>query len=476
MSETVALPPLGFRVRLSADTHRCADGATLYGGAGSIVRLHPRARERLTRDDLLVDDRLSARLARTLLDRGLAQPDWAPLLSGAADTEARTLRERVTVVVPVRDRPASLHRLLASLPPVAEVIVVDDASLDRNAIADTAHPFGVRVVHRRRCGGPSAARNEGLRLAGTPLVLFVDSDVRLRPGCAETLARHFEDPAVAAVAPRIAGDDRARSSLARYEAAHSSLDMGPTPARVAPGTRVSYVPSAVLLVRRDLVGSGFDETMAVAEDVDLVWRLGRTHTVRYDPRATAVHEHRTRPGAWFARKALYGTGAADLAARHGDAVAPAVLSPWSAVVTAAALAQRWWSLPVAATATVLAQQALARRLTFSSTPQRSSAQLMAMAVRGTAQQTCSALTRHYVPVTLAAAPFSVRARRALVLATVVGGVLDHRRTGSRLSTPAHVALHAADDLAYGIGLWTGAIRARSVAALTPRYRGRTAGR
>lgn len=471
MSESTTLPPLGFRVRLSSDTRRCTDGATLYAGSGSVVRLHPRAQERLRQDHLLVEDGLSARLARTLLDRGLAQPEWADAAAapaGVADT--------VTVVVPVRDRPASLHRLLASLPPVAEVIVVDDASQDRRATDEVAVRFGARVVHRAECGGPAAARNTGLRCARTPLVLFVDSDVRLRPGCIETLARHVEDPAVAAVAPRIIGDERADDAVARYEAAHSSLDMGSTPARVSPGTRVSYVPSAVLLVRTDLVGDGFDESMPVAEDVDLVWRLGRSHTVRYDPQATAEHEHRTRPLSWLSRKAVYGTGAAALAARHGDAVAPAVLSPWSAAVTLAALTQSRWSLPVAATATVLAQQSLARRLTFSSTPQRDAARLMVMALRGTASQTSSALTRHYVPAVLAAATVSSRARRALALATVVGGLVDHRRTGSRLSPATHVLLHAADDLAYGTGLWAGAVRAHSAAALMPRISGRTATR
>src|SRR3954454_9237642 len=117
--------------------------------------------------------------------------------------------------------------------------------------------------------------------------------------------------------------------------------MGGAAAGVRPGTAVSYVPSAALLARREALGSGFDESMRVAEDVDLVWRLaGAGWRVRYEPSAEVAHDHRVAPGDWLRRRAFYGTGAALLAQRHGAAVAPVVISPWSAAAWALALTGR----------------------------------------------------------------------------------------------------------------------------------------
>src|SRR5262249_61183376 len=72
-----------------------------------------------------------------------------------------------------------------------------------------------------------------------------------------------------------------------------TLDQGGQPARVAPLTRVSYVPTAALLARRRALGGGFDERLRYGEDVDLVWRLtGAGWRVRYEP-AVEVHHAAT---------------------------------------------------------------------------------------------------------------------------------------------------------------------------------------
>src|SRR4051795_7673546 len=115
--------------------------------------------------------------------------------------------------------------------------------------------------------------------------------------------------------------------------------MGQHPAPVRPLSAVSYVPSVALLARRAALGDGFDASMRVAEDVDLVWRLSAAGwRVRYEPAAAVAHEHPSRTGQWLRRRAFYGTGAALLAARHGSAVAPVVLAPESAVAWALAVA------------------------------------------------------------------------------------------------------------------------------------------
>ena len=134
--------------------------------------------------------------------------------------------------------------------------------------------------------GPAAARNAGLAAATTPLVAFLDSDVVPEPGWLAPLLARLADPAVGLVAPRIVALPPITGWLGRYEAVRSSLDLGPDPALVVPRSRVAYVPSAAMLVRRAAVGAGFDAGMHVAEDVDLVLRLHAAGwRLRYEPAA-----------------------------------------------------------------------------------------------------------------------------------------------------------------------------------------------
>lgn len=455
--------PEGFRVRLGTWTHQCSDGRTLYGGTGTIVRLRPEAVRYLDDEGVVVaDGPTAATVARLLLDRGLAEPFWS------SDTPLPALDD-VTVVIPVKDRAAAVDRLLAELPNV-DVVVVDDGSSDPAALREVCARHGARLVRHESSRGPSAARNAGLARVTTEFVAFVDSDVVLGEVDLAALRRHFSDPRVGLVAPRVLGLVETGGALHRYEAARSSLDLGAEPALVQPLARVSYVPSAMMLARREALGSGFDESMEVAEDVDLVWRVAHDWSVRYEPGVRVRHDHRTALGAWFGRKLLYGTGAADLAARHGRAVAPAVMTPWTAAVTVGLLAQRRWSPLLVAGATALAHRGLTRKLSFSDDPVGGATSLTWVGLKSSVAQAGSLVTRHYVPVTLALLPFSARARRAYAVATVVGGIVDHRRTRPDLDPVRHVVLHALDDLAYGLGLWRGAIGARSAGALLPLVR------
>ncbi len=93
--------------------------------------------------------------------------------------------------------------------------------------------------------GPAAARNAGLGQVTTPLVAFVDSDCVPDPDWLEPLLGHFDDPMVAAVAPRIVPFPVVpATALSRYEAARSSLDRGGSGGLVRPLSRIPYVPSA----------------------------------------------------------------------------------------------------------------------------------------------------------------------------------------------------------------------------------------
>jgi len=133
-------------------------------------------------------------------------------------------------------------------------------------------------------------------------VAFADSDVGVPSSWAAQLLGHFADPCVGAVAPRVRALPPRRGPIGGYEQRHSALDMGPDGGLVAPGLRIPYTPSTVLVVRRSAMGAGFDESLRIGEDVDLVWRLSLAGwRVRYDPGADVWRDHRVRLRAsWHA--------------------------------------------------------------------------------------------------------------------------------------------------------------------------------
>jgi mycofactocin system glycosyltransferase len=512
--------PDGFAVALDRRTRRLDGGAALLGlSPGRLLHLAPAARGLLGANldanldadpvadpvagaDLVVRDATSARLARRLLDAGIAQPvvTGPCVLPGPPHAE-------VTVVVPVRDRPAGLRRLLDALAAAegpAEVIVVDDGSADaagcRAAAEGSALGDRVRLVRHPRSRGPAAARNTGAAAARTELVAFLDSDVVPSPSWLAPLLAHLADPAVALAAPRITAlppSGRPPGWLDRYERLRSSLDLGPEPGPIVPRTRVAYVPSAALLVRRAALGAGFDEQLRVAEDVDLVLRLHAAGwRLRYEPAASVAHEHRGRPVDWWTRKAFYGTGAAALALRHPGSVPPMVLAPWAAAVCLLVGAQRRSALVSAAGVTGVAWWRVRRTLAPAGgtgpaaaggahpagppasggarlrQPGRVAALLVGLGLASAAHQAAGLLVRHWWPVAAVGCLRSRRVRRAVLVAALAEGLLDWRR--HRPEQPEHgldpvryVLAHRADDLGYGAGLWWGALRRRTLAPLRP---------
>jgi len=361
------------------------------------------------------------------------------------------------VVVPVRDRAEELAGLLAALEPVGSVVVVDDGSADPGKMASVVESAGGRLVRRSTSGGPAAARNEGWPLARTALVAFLDSDAVPRSGWLEGVVAHFADEAVAMVAPRVVSVPGA-SALARHEVAHSPLDMGSDPAVVRPRSRVSYVPAAALVVRTralDQLG-GFDESLRFGEDVDLVWRAtAEEQRVRYEPTAVVEHAPRATWAAWARQRFDYGTSAAVLDDRHPWMAAPAVVSPWSAGVWAMVGAGH--PVPAAAVAAGSAV-ALARKLP--DVDRHEAIRLVLEGHLGAGRQLTRAVIRPWWPAFLGAAVVSRRARRVLMVSVAI-----HLATTP--GSPATRAIALADDATYGLGVWIGAVRRRSVRSLLP---------
>lgn len=445
------------RFTVDASARRLADGTMLIGGS-------PLKMFRLTAAGARVLDALEcgaplppghAALTDRLLDAGAIHPR-------VDEDEGYALDVRdVTLVVPVhRADPARVAAIVAATG-AGRSVVMDDAS---------PWPFpqvpGAETVRLDRNGGPAAARNAGLELVQTPFVAFVDADVAVPPRWIDALGRHFADTRVALVTPRV----RAATGpglLARFERLRSPLDLGSQPARIRAGSRVSYVPAAVLLCRTEALRAigGFDATMRVGEDVDLVWRLDeRGWRCRYEPSVEAQHDVRRGLRAWLTQRRGYGTSATALAARHAGAVAPVQVSAWSAASWGLVAA----GAPAAGVATAVASSAaLVTKLPEGSGRVEAALRLAGLGHLHAGRLLASAATRSYWPIALAAALVSRRARRVLLAAALVPSLVDWWRVRRDIDPASYVALRLLDDMAYGTGVWQGALAARRADALRP---------
>lgn len=446
------------RLRLSADpaTRRLSGGRTLLGGSPyRVLRLNERAAALVAAwfaGKPVADRPAERRLAERLVRGGLAHP---------VHLGARPSAAQVTVVIPFKGPPGAVRRVPSS-DAVAAVVVVDDGS---------AVPHPSAAVRHAVSRGPAAARNTGWRLARTEFVAFLDADVVPQEGWLGPLLAHFADPCVAAVAPRVASVP-GPTSLQRYEQARSPLDLGPLPGVVRPGSRVSYVPTAALVVRVSALHEfgGFDEALRFGEDVDFVWRLAASgrHQVRYEPSSVVRHTPRATWPALLRQRFGYGTSAAPLALRHGRAVAPVRASGWSLACWAALVAGR----PGVAAATALGSAALLpRKLEAVGVPVKESWELALRGHWGVGRQLADAATRAWWPAAVPALAVHRRGR-LLLAAALARHVVDWRRRRPALDLPRWLAARAADDLAYGAGVWWGALRHRTTAPLLPDAVGR----
>jgi glycosyltransferase involved in cell wall biosynthesis len=189
----------------------------------------------------------------------------------------------VTVVVPSYNGAGLLGDALASTlaqdPPPAKVVVVDDGSTDDPG--DVVARFPTVEVVRQDNRGVGAARNEGLRRAETPYVLFLDQDDRLLPGALAHAVHLLDDAPEAAFA-----SGRNRTVRANGEPWSTGEPVRPRVERDHYQEllrRPWIVPPATVLFRRaQLVASGGwseDRDMRGADDYELYLRLAREYPV-----------------------------------------------------------------------------------------------------------------------------------------------------------------------------------------------------
>jgi glycosyltransferase involved in cell wall biosynthesis len=225
----------------------------------------------------------------------------------------------VTVVVPTRDRPSALERCLAALDAQTmtdgfEVVVVDDGSADRDAVAQVVmrHPTA-RLIRHESAAGPAAARNSGARAAGAPVLCFTDDDCMPEPEWAERLSAAVLSGA-AAVAGATVGDGDALSVAAELIA-------------LAPTLAEPFAPSNNFACEKrlfDLVPFDASYPYAAGEDRDWCARIADAgFELRSEPSARVWHHQELTLKSFLRRQVGYGEAAYQFRRLHtGGRLAP----------------------------------------------------------------------------------------------------------------------------------------------------------
>jgi glycosyltransferase involved in cell wall biosynthesis len=237
-----------------------------------------------------------------------------------------------SVIVPARNRPATLAQCLESLARQSfaadrfEVVVVDDGSEQPLTVPPTLSPAGTPIVLVRQANtGPAGARNRGLAEARGEFVAFIDDDCEADPRWLEILIASLRSrPGAAAGGTVLNAFERnpfaeASQILVSYVCEYYNRD--PVRARFFTTNNLAFPREALV------AAGGFAEeyVRAAAEDRELCnrWHAqGRELLTVAD--AVVRHRHDLTFRTFVRQHYNYGIGArqfrAALAARNGDRV------------------------------------------------------------------------------------------------------------------------------------------------------------
>lgn len=208
----------------------------------------------------------------------------------------------VTVVVPSYNgalyvREAIQSALHQTHPPL-EVLVVDDGSTDGTPeIVRTIGDIRVRLIEQPN-GGVAAARNTGVAAASGEFIAFLDQDDVWFEDKLRTQLPYFDNPVVGLVGSLLtylgsAGAMKATSGLIADEQQQ----------RIAEARLMPFAPSS-MVVRTSAIRavSGFDASLVrevgPIDDLDLVARIAKGHTVQTVPRSLGYYRIHSEAGSF----------------------------------------------------------------------------------------------------------------------------------------------------------------------------------
>jgi glycosyltransferase involved in cell wall biosynthesis len=173
------------------------------------------------------------------------------------------IQEKITIIVPCKNEENYIHHLLESLRLQGienTRIIIADCSTDntRQVIKDNSSFLNVEVID----GGPvSVAKNNGAKLATTPYILFIDSDVRFFSDTViKDCVQEIENKELDLIGIKIKcydGDKRAQIGFTLFNAINGIMRY-----------KVPFAVGAFMLTRTDKFNEfgGFSEKYQTSED------------------------------------------------------------------------------------------------------------------------------------------------------------------------------------------------------------------
>lgn len=193
---------------------------------------------------------------------------------------ASTPEPLVSVVIPVWNRKAAVQEVLRSTLEQTvnfslEILVVDDGSKDGTQEVVRGYGPPVRLIQRETNGGPSRARNTGIREARGRYIAFMDSDDLMLPGRLQKQVDVMESRSdvVLVFSPMTKANGLVDIPGMAIPAStrvieHSYVELV---------TRGAFVPTSTVMVRTEVLRTigMFDENIRGSEDYNLWIRMAK---------------------------------------------------------------------------------------------------------------------------------------------------------------------------------------------------------
>lgn len=230
----------------------------------------------------------------------------------------------VTVIVPAYNEEKAIGKTIEALLklsyPNKEIIIVDDGSTDKTL--ETAKTYATNAYTKiltKPNGGKWDALNTGIKAAQGEYVVCIDADTLLAPDALQHLAKHFNDPNIAAVAGNVKVANR-HELLTKLQALEYVVGINLHRRSEANIQTVTVVPGPIGAFRTSVLKeTGLFEGDTYAEDADITLKILKAgYKTVYEPQAIGYTEAPTTMTSLAKQRYRWYRGSFQVINKHKD--------------------------------------------------------------------------------------------------------------------------------------------------------------